>query len=257
MSEMSVEKPFEMNAHRLTGARSVAALDCRGDRLVLADGARHPSLLRQCQPPVAIDMNLDLLDQRPNPAMAGDLGDGAVKRLVRLMEGFAIAGAHRFALALQDGRAGRGSGCGRALRGEPRRRLFQRLANDDRLRQRGQRYARDEDARLRKYLEQPFVGEFQDRLAHRRAAEAVGHRDFGLGDRLARQPFERYQLGAQIRVDFGADPAGARRPPGFRVEGALSSGTCSDLPRSDARLFPRSLEINLYSASSLCFLMRV
>ena len=100
------QKPVEMNAHRLTGAHSVAALDCRGDCGVLADGARHPARLRQCQPSVAIDLNFDLLDQRPNPAMAGGLGDGAVKALVRLMEGCAIAGSHRFALALQMGAQG-------------------------------------------------------------------------------------------------------------------------------------------------------
>src|ERR1700733_16176756 len=95
-----------MKAHRLGGARAVAGFDRRRDRRVLADSARHAALLRQGQPPVAIDMNFDLFDQRPNSAITRSLGDRAVKGLVRMMEGIAIAGSARFALTLQLGGGG-------------------------------------------------------------------------------------------------------------------------------------------------------
>ena len=124
------------------------------------DGARHAARLRQREAPVAVDVDLDLLDQRPNSAIACGLGDGAVKGLVRLMEGIAVAGAARFALSLQVGEEGDDLAALRALRGEPRGCLFQRPANDNRLGQRGERYARCECARLREYLDQPFVGQF-------------------------------------------------------------------------------------------------
>ncbi len=120
MSGMSAQKAVEMNAHRLSGARAVAGFDRRRDGGVFADGARHAALLRQCQPPVAIDMNFDLFDQRPNAAIARSLGDRAMKGLVRLMEGIAIAGSARFALALQVGEEGDDLTALRALGGEPR-----------------------------------------------------------------------------------------------------------------------------------------
>ena len=159
-------------------------------------------------------MNLDLFNQRPNPPIASSLGDSAVKGLVRLMESIAIAGSARFALALElreesDDLAALG-----ALGGEPRRCLFERLANDDRLGKRGKRNARGERARLRENLDEPLVSEFAQRLADWRSAEAVRFGQLRLRERLARQPFERDKLGAQVAVDPGSDPAGvdAARP---------------------------------------------
>ena len=70
------------------------------------------------------------------------LGDRAVKGLVRLMEGVAVAGAACFALALQVGDESDDLAASRPLGREPRRRLFQRLADDNRLGQRGERDAR-------------------------------------------------------------------------------------------------------------------
>ena len=208
------QKPVEMNAHRLSGAGAIAGFDCRCDRGVLLNRARHAAGLRQGQSPVAIDMNFDLFDERPNAATSGGLGDRAVKGLVSLMEGVAIADITRFALALQLGAQRNDVAALRALGGEPRGRLFQRLANNNRLRQRGERYACCECARLREYFDEPFVGELAHRLAHWRSAEAVGSRQIDLRNRLTRQAFERYEFGAQIRVDVGADPAkaGAARP---------------------------------------------
>src|SRR5208282_860644 len=180
------QKPIQMNAHLLSGAGAVAGFDCRRDGGVLADGPLHAALLRQCQPPVAIDMDFDLFDQRPNPAIAGGLGDGGMKGLVRLMEGVAIAGATRLTLALQVGKEGDDLAALGALGGEPGGCLFQRLANDNHLGQRGERYARYECARLREYLDQPFVGEFAQGFAHRRAAEAVDFRADPAGANAAR-----------------------------------------------------------------------
>ena len=92
------------------------------------------------------------------------------------MEGIAVAGATCFALSLQVGKEDDDLAALRALRGEPGGCLFQRLANDDRLGQRGERYARYERAGLREYLDEPFVGEFAHGLPHRRAAKAVRFR---------------------------------------------------------------------------------
>ena len=154
--------------------------DRRCDRRVFADRPRHAALLRQRQAPVAIDMNLDLFDQRPNSRIARRLGDGAVEGLIRLMEGAAVAGSARFALALQLGEEGDDLAALGALGGEPRGCLLERLPNDDRLGQRAERNTGRECARLREYLDEPLVGELAHRLAHRRAAEAVGCRQLGL-----------------------------------------------------------------------------
>ena len=90
---------------------------------------------------------------------------------------------------------------GRELGGQPCGGFLKRLANDDGLWQRGERNARDEDARLRKYLDQTLVGQFQDGFANRRPAHAVGERDLGLRDRFAGPALQRYQFGAKIRID--------------------------------------------------------
>ena len=109
-----------MNAHRLSGARAVAGFDRRGDGAVFGYGARHAPRLRQGQAPIAVDVNLDLLDQRPNSAIARGLGDRAVKGLVRLMEGAAVAEAACFALALEVGEERDDLAASRPLGGEPR-----------------------------------------------------------------------------------------------------------------------------------------
>ena len=154
--------------------------DRRRNGGVLADRARHSALLRQRQSPIAIDMNFDLFDEPPNTAITGGVGDGAVESLVRLMECVAVASSAGFALALQLREQGDDLTPLGALGGEPRGSLFERLANDDRLGKRVERDAGGERARLRKYLDQSFVGEFAHGFTHWRAAEAVGFRQLRL-----------------------------------------------------------------------------
>src|SRR5467141_3956361 len=97
--------------------------------LMLRNHARDSSLLWQRQPAIAIDVYLHLLDQRPNSGISGDFRNRRVKHFIRAMEGVTVPGR----------------GC------------LKRLANEDGLRQRRNRNARDEDARLGKYLEQTFI----------------------------------------------------------------------------------------------------
>src|ERR1700736_6350537 len=127
---------------------------------MLRDHAPDPSLLRQRQPAVAIDVHLYLLDQRPNPGIAADLRDGGVKHFIRAMEGVAISRGVGLTLALQDRMQDQNLAGGRALRGQLGGGRLEGLANDDSLRQCCDRDARDEDARLRKYLQQTFIGPF-------------------------------------------------------------------------------------------------
>jgi len=82
-------------------------------------------------------VNLDLFDQRPNAPVARRLSDGAVEGFVPLMESIAVARSARFALPLELGEKGDDLTAPGALGGEPRRRLLERLANDDRFRKRG------------------------------------------------------------------------------------------------------------------------
>ena len=81
-----------------------------------------------------------------------------MKHFVGLMEGVAIAGGIGLALAFQDRMQRQDLAGRRALGGEPCGGFLQRLADDDGFRQRRHRNPRDEDARLRKYLQQTFVG---------------------------------------------------------------------------------------------------
>src|SRR5919197_4562512 len=99
-------------------------------------------------------MNLDLLDQRPDAGITGDLGDGRMKRLIGLMKCVAVACGVGLALSLQDGVQAEDLACRGEARGKARRGLLERLADDDRLRQRGQRNARNEDAGLRKDVDE-------------------------------------------------------------------------------------------------------
>src|SRR5258708_31745555 len=83
-------------------ARRIMRLDRRQNALMLRDHLRHPPRLRQSKLAKAVDMNLDLLDQRPDAWVSRNIGDRRMKQLVGLVEGVAIAGRVRLALPLQD-----------------------------------------------------------------------------------------------------------------------------------------------------------
>ena len=81
-----------------------------------------------------------------------------MKCLIRVMKGIPVPGNISLALTFQDRMQGQDLAGRGPLGGEARGGLLQRLANDDRLRQRRDRNARDEDARLGKYVDQTFIG---------------------------------------------------------------------------------------------------
>ena len=114
------QKPIEMKPHRLSRAHAVAGFDRRRDGAVLGNRAGHAPRLRQGEASIAVDVNLDLLDQRPNSAIARGFGDRAMKGLVRLMEGVAVAETGGFALALEVSEEGDHLAALRPLGGEPR-----------------------------------------------------------------------------------------------------------------------------------------
>src|SRR6202166_5384087 len=72
---------FEVALHGDPCARGIVSLDCVQNGLMLGDHARDSSLLRQRQPAIAIDVHLDLLDQRPDDRISRDFRDGCVKLL--------------------------------------------------------------------------------------------------------------------------------------------------------------------------------
>ena len=93
----------------------------------------HSAGLRQGQPAIAIDLDLDLLDELPDSGVAGDFRDGGVKQFVGLVEGFAVAGGSGLALPLQHRAQRQDLARCRALGGQPRGGFLERLADDDGL----------------------------------------------------------------------------------------------------------------------------
>lgn len=96
------EKMVEMNCHRAPRSLDVMAFDSVQHSFVLNDDLCHPPPLRKRQPTITIDVKLDLLNEFPDSGVAGDIGNGGVKHFVCLMEGLAVFGIARLALALQD-----------------------------------------------------------------------------------------------------------------------------------------------------------
>jgi hypothetical protein len=78
------------------------------------------------------------------------------------------------------------------------------LAHEQRLLDALQRQARDVGAALRADVDEAFVGEKQQRLAHRRAAHAEARREVGLGDRGAGLERDVEDRRAQRREDARA-----------------------------------------------------
>ena len=135
-----------MSFHRRCSAIGVMILDCRDDRGVFLDDARHAPGLGESEQAIAIDLGLDALHQRPDSGIASDCGDGCMKRLVGGVKCAAITGGVRLALTLENGaKSGHVASPG-MHRCRARGHLLQCLAYDDRFRQRAQRDARDERA---------------------------------------------------------------------------------------------------------------
>ncbi|MCW2242184.1 hypothetical protein M2351_006829 [Azospirillum canadense] len=87
---------------------------------------------------------------------------------------------------------------------------FQRLADRAGLGQRVDGDAGDEGSGLRKDLDQPLVGQLQQRLADGGAADAVGFRDLLLDNGFARPAAQGHDLVAQGAVN--AAGRGGRTP---------------------------------------------
>src|ERR1700730_8952103 len=94
------------------------SLDCTQNGLMLPDPPRDPPFLRQRQPAIAIDVYLDLLDQRPDSGISGDFRNRRVKHFVGAMEGVSGPGSVGFALTLQDRMQNQNLASRRALDGQ-------------------------------------------------------------------------------------------------------------------------------------------
>src|SRR3979411_1575225 len=115
--------------------------------LMLRDHARDPSLLRQRQPAIAIDVYLHLLDQRPNSGISGDFRNRRVKHFIRAMEGVTVFGCVCLTLTFQDRMQNQDLARRRALRGQVRGGYLKRLAHDECVRARTRRTAARSAAR--------------------------------------------------------------------------------------------------------------
>ena len=91
-----------MPPHRRSGTGAIMRLDRVQDLCMLGNHLRYAPRLRQGEATVAIDMDLDLLDQRPDSRISRDLGNGCVKSLIRLVKSLAVGRRIRLALALQE-----------------------------------------------------------------------------------------------------------------------------------------------------------
>ena len=99
---MLICRPVQVTAHR--GGRTVGVvLRDRGDhRRVLDDDPRHAPWLRKGQQPIAVDLRLHVLHERPDSRIAADRGDRRVKRFVGLVELRAVARGLGLALAFEN-----------------------------------------------------------------------------------------------------------------------------------------------------------
>src|SRR3974390_1989476 len=97
-----VQQPLQMPLHGNARGGRIMRLDGGEDRHMLGDDLRHAPRLRQGEPAVAVDMNLHLLDQRPDPGISGDFGNCSVEGFVGLVKAFAISRRVSLALPLQD-----------------------------------------------------------------------------------------------------------------------------------------------------------
>ena len=110
VAEMSPSSRSRWDSIAILARGRIMGLDRGQDRFMLRDRARDPSLLRQRQPAIAIDVDFHLLDQRPDSRMSGDVGDGGVKHFVGVMEGVAIVGGIRPRAGVPGSNAEPGSG---------------------------------------------------------------------------------------------------------------------------------------------------
>ena len=142
--------------------------------------------------------------------MPGRFRDHGVKDFVRLVKAVAIPRLLHPALAVDDfvefrrpfriGRFGR----------EPRGHLLERLADQDRFRQRRERNLGHESPGLGKDVDQRFVRQPQDGFAHRGAAHAEARSDLPLDDRFAGLAPDRDNLGLELAVEHLGGGFGAR-----------------------------------------------
>src|SRR4051812_28501033 len=143
-----LEQAFEVDFHRPPCGRGVMRFDRGEHGLVFDDHLGDPAKLGQGEPPIAVDMDLYLLDVFPDARIACDIGNGSMKSLVGLVKRIAVAGRAGLALALQDRLQRQDLAWRRAFGGEPRGRFLQRLADDDGLGECRDWNASDEDAGL-------------------------------------------------------------------------------------------------------------
>src|SRR6266566_4387090 len=174
-----------MRRHRGGGAGRIARLDRLDDGDVLLEHPRHASRHRQGEAAIAIHLNFHLLDQGPDARMPCGFRDRRMKGFVGLMEAVTISGPLHPALTLDQPVEFRYLFRTRGLGRESRRQLLERLADQDRFRQRGERNPGHKSPRLGKDVDQRLVGEPQNGFAHRRAADAVVRRDLPLDDGFA------------------------------------------------------------------------
>ena len=205
-----------MRRHRGGGAGRIARLDRLDDGHVLLEHPRHASRHRQGEAAIAIHLNFHLLDQGPDARMPCGFRDRRMKGFVGLMEAVTISGPLHPALTLDQPVEFRYLFRTRGLGRESRRQLLERLADQDRFRQRGERNPGHKSPRLGKDVDQRLVGEPQDGFAHRRAADAVARRDLPLDDGFAGL--------ALHRDDFRLEPAVEHLGRGFGAAGADRSG---------------------------------
>jgi hypothetical protein len=205
-----------MHCHRGGGAGRITRLDRLGDGRVLLQHPRHASRYRQGEAAIAIDLNFHLLDQRPDARMPRRFRDHRMKGFICLVKAVAIPGLLHSALTLDQLVELDHLFPACSLGRESRRQLLERLADQDRFRQRGERNPGHESPRLGKDVDQRLVGEPQNGFAHRRAAHAVARCDLPLDDRFAGL--------ALHRDDFRLEPAIEHLGGGFGAAGADRTG---------------------------------
>ncbi len=152
---------------------------------MLLDQQRDRRGRGQAQKPHPIELRLLALDDVPNAFERGGLREPQMEQVILLREALRVVAAASWpAMAA--------SSCACAARRNAalsaRRTIagLQRLAHEPRPRHRPQRDPADKTPALRAHLDQPFLAEPDQCLAHRRAARAEPRRQFVLRQPLAR-----------------------------------------------------------------------
>src|SRR3954470_11388338 len=96
-------QPVQMSGDALDRTIRIVGGDRLHDGGMFGYHPSHAAGFRQGQPPAAVDLHLDLLDDRPESGIPGNFRQQGMERLVGLVKALVISGSQHAALKLEVG----------------------------------------------------------------------------------------------------------------------------------------------------------